>query len=340
MIEKSPSKNLAKNPAKNIGKKTQSQKIKSQKTQSQKIKSQKTESQKTKSHLPVPAPALSPEDGLSRYLASLRAFPMLTAEQERELAQRWQEKQDIEAAHQLVTSHLRLVAKVAMSYRNYGLPMAEIVSEGNVGLMKAVKRFDPSKGFRLTTYAVWWIKASIQEYVLRSWSLVKIGTTSAQKRLFFNLRSTKREIQAFESGDLRPEQVRLIAEKLDVKEDEVISMNRRMSGKDMSLNAPISSGEETGEWQDWLENDQDDQETSTSRKQEIAYRRNLLLNAMKNLNVREREVIEARKLRDAPATLEELSQKYNVSRERVRQIEVRAFQKLQKEIKKQAAQAN
>ena len=336
MIEKSPSKN----PAKNIGKKTQSQKIKSQKTQSQKIKSQKTESQKTKSHLPVPAPALSPEDGLSRYLTSLRAFPMLTAEQERELAQRWQEKQDIEAAHQLVTSHLRLVAKVAMSYRNYGLPMAEIVSEGNVGLMKAVKRFDPSKGFRLTTYAVWWIKASIQEYVLRSWSLVKIGTTSAQKRLFFNLRSTKREIQAFESGDLRPEQVRLIAEKLDVKEAEVISMNRRMSGKDMSLNAPISSGEETGEWQDWLENDQDDQETSISRKQEIAYRRNLLLNAMKNLNVREREVIEARKLRDAPATLEELSQKYNVSRERVRQIEVRAFQKLQKEIKKQAAQAN
>ena len=330
MIKKSPSKNPAKNPAKNIGKKTQSQKI----------KSQKTESQKTKSHLPVPAPALSPEDGLSRYLASLRAFPMLSAEQERELAQRWQEKQDIEAAHQLVTSHLRLVAKVAMSYRNYGLPMAEIVSEGNVGLMKAVKRFDPSKGFRLTTYAVWWIKASIQEYVLRSWSLVKIGTTSAQKRLFFNLRSTKREIQAFESGDLRPEQVRLIAEKLDVKEDEVISMNRRMSGKDMSLNAPISSGEETGEWQDWLENDQDDQETSISRKQEIAYRRNLLLNAMKNLNVREREVIEARKLRDAPATLEELSQKYNVSRERVRQIEVRAFQKLQKEIKKQAAQAN
>ena len=335
MIEKSPSKNPAKNPAKNIGKKTQSQKIKSQKTQSQKIKSQKT-----KSHLPVPAPALSPEDGLSRYLTSLRAFPMLTAEQERELAQRWQEKQDIEAAHQLVTSHLRLVAKVAMSYRNYGLPMAEIVSEGNVGLMKAVKRFDPSKGFRLTTYAVWWIKASIQEYVLRSWSLVKIGTTSAQKRLFFNLRSTKREIQAFESGDLRPEQVRLIAEKLDVKEKEVISMNRRMSGKDMSLNAPISSGEETGEWQDWLENDQDDQETAISRKQEIAYRRNLLLNAMKNLNAREREVIEARKLRDAPATLEELSQKYNVSRERVRQIEVRAFQKLQKEIKKQAAQAN
>ena len=317
--------NPEKNPAENISKKTESQ---------------KTESQKTESHLPVPAPALSPEDGLARYLSSLRAFPMLSAEQERELAQRWQEKQDIEAAHQLVTSHLRLVAKVAMSYRNYGLPMAEIVSEGNVGLMKAVKRFDPSKGFRLTTYAVWWIRASIQEYVLRSWSLVKIGTTAAQKRLFFKLRATKRDIQAFESGDLRPEQVRLIAEKLDVKEDEVISMNRRMSGKDMSLNAPISSGEETGEWLDWLENDQDDQETAISRQQEISYRKNLLLNAMKNLNEREREVIAARKLRDAPATLEELSQKYNVSRERVRQIEMRAFQKLQKEIKKQAAQAN
>ncbi len=302
-------------------------------------KHKKNTNKKTDPRLPVPAPtpALSPEDGLSRYLASLRNYPMLSAEQERELAERWQNEKDIEAAHQLVTSHLRLVAKIAVSYRNYGLPLAEIISEGNVGLMKAVKRFDPRKGFRLTTYAIWWIRASIQEYVLRSWSLVKIGTTAAQKKLFFNLRKIKREIQAFETGDLKPENVRLIAEKLNVNENEVISMNRRMSGSDMSLNAPISSDDENSEWLDWLENNEDDQETLISQQQELAHRKTLLLDALQGLKPREREVIQARKLSDAPATLEELSQKYNISRERVRQIEARAFQKLQKEIKKQAA---
>ena len=297
----------------------------------------KADLKKTGLPVPAPPPALTPEDGLTRYLQSLRNYPMLSAEEERELAERWRDKQDVEAAHQLVTSHLRLVAKVAMSYRNYGLPIAEVISEGNVGLMKAVKRFDPSKGFRLTTYALWWIRASIQEYVLRSWSLVKIGTTAAQKKLFFNLRKTKHDIQAFESGDLRPEHVRIIAERLNVNEAEVISMNRRMSGNDMSLNAPISTGEEGGEWMDWLENDEDDQETLLSQEQELAYRKNLLLNALQDLKPREREVIEARKLRDVPLTLEELSQKYEISRERVRQIETRAFQKLQKAIKKQAA---
>ena len=280
--------------------------------------------------------ALSPEQGLQRYLSEIRKFPMLQKDEEFMLAKRWQEHQDSKAAHRLVTSHLRLVAKIAMGYRGYGLPIGEVISEGNVGLMQAVKKFDPDKGFRLATYAMWWIRASIQEYILRSWSLVKMGTTAAQKKLFFNLRRLKGEISALEEGDLKPENVKTIAHKLAVTEDEVVSMNRRLSGGDASLNAPIVSDGES-EWQDWLADDtQESQESTLARTEEFGARMSLLQAAMADLSERERHIIEERRLKDEPATLEDLSKEYGVSRERVRQIEVRAFEKLQKAMKKQA----
>ncbi len=275
--------------------------------------------------------ALSPEQGLSRYLTEIRKFPMLSKEEEFMLAKRWQEAEDPDAAEKMVTSHLRLVAKIAMGYRGYGLPMAEVVSEGNVGLMQAVKKFDPDKGFRLATYAMWWIRAAIQEYILRSWSLVKLGTTAAQKKLFFNLRRIKGEINAIESGDLRPEQVTEIATRLNVTEEEVISMNGRMSASDASLNAPIGGQEGDGEWQDWLEDeDNPGQAREFADKQEFDARMGLLEAAMSELNDREKHIITERRLKDEPVTLEDLSKVYNVSRERIRQIEVRAFEKLQK----------
>ena len=277
-------------------------------------------------------PALSPDGNLSRYLDQIRKFPMLTADEEYMLAKSWQEHGDLEAAHRLVTSHLRLVAKIATGYRGYGLPLAELISEGNVGMMQAVKRFDPERGFRLATYAMWWIRAAIQEYILHSWSLVKIGTTAAQKKLFFNLRKLKGQMQAIEEGDLTPERVTAIAEKLDVPEAEVVSMNRRMAAPDHSLNAPLRSDSES-EWQDWLVDEQDDQETRLGQSEELALRRDLLTDAMATLNPRERHVLTERRLKEAPATLEDLSKIYNVSRERIRQIEVRAFEKLQKAMK-------
>jgi len=280
--------------------------------------------------------ALSPEQGLQRYLSEIRKFPMLEKDQEFMLAKRWQEHQDSQAAHQLVTSHLRLVAKIAMGYRGYGLPIGEVISEGNVGLMQSVKKFDPDKGFRLATYAMWWIRAAIQEYILRSWSLVKMGTTAAQKKLFFNLRRMKGEISALEEGDLRPENVATIAHKLAVTEDEVISMNRRLSGGDASLNAPIA-GDGESEWQDWLADDtQESQETVLADKEEYGARMSLLETAMADLTEREQHIIRERRLKDDPATLEDLSKEYGVSRERVRQIEVRAFEKLQKAMTKAA----
>jgi len=279
------------------------------------------------------APAPNPEGSLSRYLQELRKFPMLEPQQEYMLAKRWKEHEDTEAAHQLVTSHLRLVAKIAMGYRGYGLPIGEVISEGNVGLMQAVKRFEPEKGFRLATYAMWWIRASIQEYILRSWSLVKMGTTAAQKKLFFNLRKVKGQIQAIEEGDLRPEQVTEIAERLGVTEDEVISMNGRMSGPDNSLNAPLRQDSESGEWQDWLVDDTADQEVTLGESEEMELRREMLATAMESLNEREMHILTERRLKDEPATLEDLSQEYGISRERVRQIEVRAFEKLQKAMK-------
>jgi RNA polymerase sigma-32 factor len=286
--------------------------------------------------------ALSPEQGLQRYLTEIRKFPMLTKEDEFMLAKRWQEHGDTQAAHKLVTSHLRLVAKIAMGYRGYGLPIGEVISEGNVGLMQAVKKFDPDKGFRLATYAMWWIRASIQEYILRSWSLVKMGTTAAQKKLFFNLRRMKGEMAALEEGDLKPDQVKTIAHKLAVTEEEVVSMNRRMSGGgDASLNAPVggAGGEGDSEWMDWLADEQAEgtQETRLADSEEFDARMSLLQEAMSELNERERHIIQERRLKDEPATLEELSVQYGVSRERVRQIEVRAFEKLQKAMKKQAA---
>ena len=275
--------------------------------------------------------ALSPEQGLSRYLTEIRKFPMLSKEEEFMLAKSWQEHEDSEAAEKMVTSHLRLVAKIAMDYRGYGLPMAEVVSEGNVGLMQAVKKFDPDKGFRLATYAMWWIRAAIQEYILRSWSLVKLGTTAAQKKLFFNLRRIKGEINAIESGDLRPEQVTEIATRLNVTEEEVISMNGRMSASDASLNAPIGGADGDGEWQDWLEDeDNPGQAKEYADRQELEARMTLLEQAMEDLNEREKHIITERRLKDEPVTLEDLSKVYNVSRERIRQIEVRAFEKLQK----------
>ena len=282
-------------------------------------------------------PAPSPEQGLNRYLQEIRKFPLLEPEQEYMLAKRWVEDQDTEAAHQLVTSHLRLAAKIAMGYRGYGLPQAEVISEANVGLMQAVKRFDPEKGFRLATYAMWWIRAAIQEYILRSWSLVKLGTTSAQKKLFFNLRKAKARIGVLEEGDLRPENVAKIATDLGVTEDEVISMNRRLSGGDASLNAVIGSdGEGATQWQDWLEDEDANQAEDYAERDEYQSRMALMEQAMEVLNEREREILAQRRLQDVPVTLEELSGKYNVSRERVRQIEVRAFEKLQKKMRELA----
>ena len=275
-------------------------------------------------------PAVS-EGGLSHYLAEIRKFPMLEPQQEYMLAKRWREHDDRDAAHQLVTSHLRLVAKIAMGYRGYGLPIGEVISEGNVGLMQAVKRFEPEKGFRLATYAMWWIRASIQEYILRSWSLVKMGTTAAQKRLFFNLRKTKSKISALEEGELKPEHVKQIATKLGVSEEEVISMNRRLGG-DASLNAPIRTDSESGEWQDWLVDESDNQEQVLANQEERSNRHKALEGALGVLNDRERRIFEARRLADDPVTLEELAEEFGVSRERVRQIEVRAFEKVQKAV--------
>ena len=277
------------------------------------------------------APAPNPEGSLSRYLQEIRKFPMLEPQQEYMLAKRFKEHEDSDAAHQLVTSHLRLVAKIAMGYRGYGLPIGEVISEGNVGLMQAVKRFEPEKGFRLATYAMWWIRASIQEYILRSWSLVKMGTTAAQKKLFFNLRKVKGQLQAIEEGDLHPDNVTTIATRLGVTEDEVVSMNRRMSGPDNSLNAPLKvDGDSTGEWQDWLVDETEDQETTLGAQEELGVRRELLASAMQTLNEREMHILTERRLKDEPTTLEALSKEYDISRERVRQIEVRAFEKLQK----------
>jgi RNA polymerase sigma-32 factor len=283
---------------------------------------------------------MSPDGGLSRYLSEIRKFPMLAKDEEFMLAKRWQEHEDPEAAHRLVTSHLRLVAKIAMGYRGYGLPIGEVISEGNVGLMQAVKKFDPDKGFRLATYAMWWIRASIQEYILRSWSLVKMGTTAAQKKLFFNLRKAKSEISALQEGDMHPDQVSVIATKLGVLDEEVISMNRRLSGGDASLNSPMRADSES-EWQDWLVDDKTpSQETVVADNQEKTLRMGLLEEAMTELTDRERHILTERRLKDEPTTLEELASQYGVSRERVRQIEVRAFEKLQKSMKAAALDRN
>jgi RNA polymerase sigma-32 factor len=283
---------------------------------------------------------MSPEGGLSRYLSEIRKFPMLAKDEEFMLAKRWQEHEDPEAAHKLVTSHLRLVAKIAMGYRGYGLPIGEVISEGNVGLMQAVKKFDPDRGFRLATYAMWWIRASIQEYILRSWSLVKMGTTAAQKKLFFNLRKAKSEIAALQEGDMHPDQVSQIATKLGVLNEEVISMNRRLSGPDASLNAPLRSDSES-EWQDWLADDvTPSQETVVADNEERTLRMGLLEEAMAELTDRERHILTERRLKDDPTTLEELAGQYGVSRERVRQIEVRAFEKLQKSMRTAAEDRN
>jgi RNA polymerase sigma-32 factor len=280
-------------------------------------------------------PVLSSEGGLSRYLQEIRKFPMLEPDEEYMLAKRYKEHQDPASAQKLITSHLRLVAKIAMGYRGYGLPISEVISEGNVGLMHAVKRFEPEKGFRLATYAMWWIRAAIQEYVLRSWSLVKIGTTAAQKRLFFNLRKVKGQIAALDDGSLHPDQIKQIATTLKVTEDDVVSMNARLSG-DASLNSPMRADEGSSEWQDWLVDDTPSAETSLGDSQEYDERMGLLTNAMTVLNERERAIFQARRLQDNPATLEELAQQYDVSRERIRQIEVRAFEKVQDAVKEAA----
>jgi RNA polymerase sigma-32 factor len=282
--------------------------------------------------LPIP----SAESGLTRYLEEIRRFPMLEPQDEYILAKRWREHADRESAHKLVTSHLRLVAKIAMGYRGYGLPISEVISEGNVGLMQAVKRFEPDKGFRLATYAMWWIKAAIQEYILRSWSLVKMGTTANQKKLFFNLRKAKSKISALEEGDLRPDQVKLIAKRLGVTEQDVVDMNRRLGG-DVSLNAPIRDDGDSGEWQDWLVDDVTNQETRLAESEESDNRKQALSEALSVLNDRERRIFEARRLADDPITLEELASEFGVSRERVRQIEVRAFEKVQKAVKSRMA---
>ncbi|MBS0488816.1 RNA polymerase sigma factor RpoH [Phenylobacterium sp. NIBR 498073] len=283
---------------------------------------------------------MSPEGGLSRYLTEIRKFPMLAKDEEFMLAKAWREHEDSEAAHKLVTSHLRLVAKIAMGYRGYGLPIGEVISEGNVGLMQAVKKFEPDKGFRLATYAMWWIRASIQEYILRSWSLVKMGTTAAQKKLFFNLRKAKSQISAFQDGDLHPDQVSQIATKLGVLDEEVISMNRRLSGPDASLNAPLRADGES-EWQDWLEDETSvSQETYVAESQERTQRMTLMEAALTELSDRERHILTERRLKDNPTTLEELAAEYGVSRERVRQIEVRAFEKLQKSVTAAARDKN
>jgi RNA polymerase sigma-32 factor len=269
--------------------------------------------------------------GLARYMQEIRKYPMLEPCEEFMLAKRWQEHADQDAAEKLVTSHLRLVARIAMGYRGYGLPIGEVISEGNVGLMQAVKRFDPDKGFRLATYAMWWIRASIQEYILRSWSLVKMGTTAAQKKLFFNLRRAKSQLQALDEGDLRPDQVKKIAHRFGVTEGDVVSMNRRLAG-DASLNAPVRADSEAGEWQDWLVDDAPSQEDTLAETQELNQRKGYLSNALSSLNDRERRIFEARRLADSPATLEDLSSEFGVSRERIRQIEVRAFEKVQKAV--------
>jgi RNA polymerase sigma-32 factor len=285
-------------------------------------------------------PALSPDGSLSRYMEQIRQFPMLAADEEYMLARAFKERGDREAAHKLVTSHLRLVAKIAMGYRGYGLPVADLISEGNLGMMHAVKKFDPEKGFRLATYAMWWIKASIQEYVLRSWSLVKIGTTASQKKLFFNLRRIKGRIGAFDNSELKPEDVSDIAEELNVPEADVISMNQRLSGGDRSLNTPMSAdmNENSGEWQDWLEDERPDQEASFAESEELSQRQNLMMQAMQTLNPREMRIIEARRLAEPPLTLEELAEEFSVSRERIRQIEVRAFEKLSQAVLAKASE--
>ena len=280
-------------------------------------------------------PVLVSEGNLSRYLQEIRKFPMLEYDQEYMLAKSWREHDDVEAAHKLVTSHLRLVAKIAMGYRGYGLPLSELISEGNVGMMQAVKHFDPKRGFRLATYAMWWIRASIQEYILHSWSLVKMGTTAAQKKLFFNLRKLKGQMRAIEEGDLAPEQVSKIAETLNVPEDDVVQMNRRLAAPDHSLNAPLRIDGD-GEWQDWLVDETESQETLLANSEELGKRRVLLAKSMEALNERERHILQERRLKENPTTLEELSQEYGISRERVRQIEVRAFEKLQKAIRNAA----
>ncbi len=280
---------------------------------------------------------VAPEGNLTRYLQEIRKFPMLSFEEEMALSKRWRDHEDMDAAHKLVTSHLRLVAKIAMGYRGYGLPVGELISEGNVGMMQAVRRFDPERGFRLATYAMWWIRAAIQEYILHSWSLVKMGTTAAQKKLFFNLRRLKGQMQAIDDGDLQPEQVAKIAHALDVPEQDVVNMNRRLSAPDHSLNAPVRADSE-GEWQDWLVDETDSQETTISDREEMTGRKALLNGALASLNERERHILIERRLKDNPTTLEELSQQYGISRERVRQIEVRAFEKLQKGMHTQVAE--
>jgi len=280
---------------------------------------------------------VAPEGNLTRYLQEIRKFPMLTAEEELALSKRWRDSEDMEAAHKLVTSHLRLVAKIAMGYRGYGLPVGELISEGNVGMMQAVRRFDPDRGFRLATYAMWWIRAAIQEYILHSWSLVKMGTTAAQKKLFFNLRRLKGQMQAIDDGDLQPEQVAKIAHALAVPEQDVVNMNRRLSASDSSLNAPVRADSE-GEWQDWLVDDSESQEETIAEHEELTGRKALLANALKTLNERERHILIERRLKDNPTTLEDLSQHYAISRERVRQIEVRAFEKLQKAMHNEVAE--
>jgi RNA polymerase sigma-32 factor len=281
-------------------------------------------------------PALKAESGLSHYLDEIRRFPMLEPQEEYVLAKSWREHGDTEAAHKLVTSHLRLVAKIAMGYRGYGLPISEVISEGNVGLMQAVKRFEPEKGFRLATYAMWWIKAAIQEYILRSWSLVKMGTTANQKKLFFNLRKAKSKISALDEGDLRPDQVQIIAKRLGVTEQDVVDMNRRLGG-DASLNTPIREEGDAGEWQDWLVDDHVSQETTLADTEELDNRKKALTDALGVLNERERRIFEARRLAEEPVTLEDLAAEFNVSRERVRQIEVRAFEKVQKAVRNRVA---
>jgi RNA polymerase sigma-32 factor len=281
-------------------------------------------------------PIITAESGLSRYLEEIRRFPMLEPQEEYMLAKRWREHGDRDAAHKLVTSHLRLVAKIAMGYRGYGLPISEVISEGNVGLMQAVKRFEPEKGFRLATYAMWWIKAAIQEYILRSWSLVKMGTTANQKKLFFNLRKAKSRISALEEGDLRPDQVKLIAKRLGVTEQDVVDMNRRLGG-DASLNTPIREEGDAGEWQDWLVDDHASQESTLAASEELDNRKKALTDALSVLNDRERRIFEARRLAEEPITLEDLAAEFQVSRERVRQIEVRAFEKVQKAVKNRVA---
>ncbi len=280
-------------------------------------------------------PVLVSEGNLSGYLQDIRKFPMLEPDEEYMLAKAWREREDVDAAHKLVTSHLRLVAKIAMGYRGYGLPLSELISEGNVGMMQAVKRFDPERGFRLATYAMWWIRASIQEYILHSWSLVKMGTTASQKKLFFNLRKLKGQLKAFEEGDLAPETVSKIADTLGVPEQDVVSMNRRLAAPDHSLNAPLKIDGE-GEWQDWLQDEGANQEELLAEAEELGKRRKLLAAAMQTLNDRERHILKERRLKDNPTTLEDLSQEYGISRERVRQIEVRAFEKLQKAIRNAA----